>query len=43
MQKANLTSITNVNYFPDVLGDRFNKLTLSLADDYEGEVVSDVD
>ncbi len=40
MQKANLTSITNDNYFPDVLGDRFNKLTLSLADDYEGEVVS---
>ena len=31
---------TNTNYLPDVLGDGFNKLTLSLADDYEGEVIA---
>ena len=31
---------TNTNYLPDVLGDGFNKLTLSLADDYEGDVVA---
>ena len=31
---------TNTNYLPDVLGDGFNKLILSLADDYEGDVVA---
>ena len=40
MQEDKLIERTNNNYFPDVLGDGFNKLTLSLADDYEGEVVS---
>ena len=40
MQEGKLIKRTNNNYFPDVLGDGFNKLTLSLADDYEGEVVS---
>ena len=28
------------NYSPDVLGDGFEKLILSLADDYEGEVIA---
>jgi alpha-beta hydrolase superfamily lysophospholipase len=28
------------NYFPDVLGDGFNKLTFSLKDDYEGKVIA---
>jgi len=31
---------TKTNYLPDVLGDGFNKLTLSLAYDYEGDVVA---
>lgn len=40
MQDVKLIGRINNNYFPDVLGDGFNKLTLPLADDYEGEVVA---
>ncbi len=40
MQEEKLTVEMKSNYFPDVLGDGFNKLTLSLQDDYEGEVIT---
>jgi len=40
MKTEKLKEKTNTNYLPDVLGDGFNKLTLSLADDYEGEVIA---
>ena len=40
MQDVKLIGWVNNNYFPDVLGNGFNKLTLSLTDDYEGEVVA---
>ncbi len=40
MKTEKLKEKTNTNYLPDVLGDRFNKLTLSLADDYEGDAVA---
>lgn len=40
MEEEKLTAGRKSNYFPDVLGDRFNKLNLSLEDDYEGEVTA---
>ena len=40
MQKGTFIEKTNDNYLPDVLGDGFKKLTLSLKDDYEGKVVA---
>jgi alpha-beta hydrolase superfamily lysophospholipase len=40
MKTEKLKEKTNTNYLPDVLGDGFNKLTLSLADDYEGDAVA---
>ena len=40
MKTEKLKEKTNTNYLPDVLGDGFNKLILSLADDYEGDVVA---
>lgn len=38
MKKGKLKD--NTNYLPDVLGDGFNKLTLSFADDYEGAIIA---
>ncbi len=40
MQEEKVIEGINNSYFPDVLGDGFNKLTLSLEDDYEGEVIA---
>lgn len=40
MKTEKLKEKTNTNYLPDVLGDGFNKLILSLAYDYEGDVVA---
>ncbi|MGB5436628.1 MAG: alpha/beta hydrolase, partial [Maribacter sp.] len=40
MQKRTFIEKANDNYLPDVLGDGFKKLTLSLKDDYEGSVVA---
>ena len=40
MIEDKLTGTSKTNYSPDVLGDGFNKLTLALDDDYEGEVVA---
>lgn len=40
MKTEKLKEKANTNYLPDVLGDGFNKLTLSLADDYEGAVIA---
>ena len=40
MQKGTFLERANIDYLPDVLGDGFKKLTLSLKDDYEGKVVA---
>lgn len=40
MQEETLVKMSDRRYLSDVLGDRFGKITLSLADDYEGEVIA---
>lgn len=40
MQVGTFLERANIDYLPDVLGDGFKKLTLSLKDDYEGRVVA---
>tara|TARA_R110000868_G_scaffold325257_2_gene586073 strand:+ start:105 stop:290 length:186 start_codon:yes stop_codon:yes gene_type:complete len=40
MQKEAVLGNNERNYSPDVLGDGFDQLILSLTDDYEGEVVA---